>query len=256
MLDFAAAVLPTGLAVVASVVGSLMGAGGGFIYAPLLILLGYSPSEAVSTSSVMVLFNSLSASYTYYRQGRINLKKTIPLGFTTLPGSIAGAYLISSIDVSHFKLVFGAFLILISFIVLMKLGERGDRHDVYEAKPFSAEGVRRAYLLSPLAGLLTGMFGIGGGVLLVPTFIYVAAIPTHVATATSQLITGFSAYFAFTFLTITNRTVTISLPLVAASGIIGGQIGARISKRLRAKIIEAIVALALMIAAINIMIKV
>ena len=256
MLDLLTAVLLAGLAVLASIVGSIIGAGGGFIYTPLLILMGYPPRLAVSTSLVMVLFNSLSASYAYYRQGRIDLKKTIPLGLVTLPGSIAGSYLLSSLNINDFKLIFGLFLVVVSLYLIVKnLGEKGSQPDVYDAKVLSGENIRRAYFFSPLAGLLSGMFGIGGGVLLVPTFIHVALIPTHIATATSQLITVFSAYFAFTFLTLTKPMLTIALPLVAVSGIAGGQIGARISRRLRAKVIKTIVALALIIAAINMMIR-
>lgn len=256
MLDILTAALLAILAIFSSIVGSIIGAGGGFIYTPLLILMGYSPREAVLTSLVMVLFNSLSASYAYYKQGRINLRKTTPLGLVTLPGSIAGSYLLSSLNIRDFKLIFGLFLILVSlYIILKNLHEKDNKPDVYDAMMLSNESIKRAYLLSPLAGVLAGMFGIGGGVLLVPTFIHIALIPTHIATATSQLITVFSAYFAFTFLTITKPILTIALPLVAAAGIAGGQVGARISKKLKAKIIKTIVALALIIAAINMMVK-
>ena len=249
-------VLLSVLAVFASMVGSIIGAGGGFIYTPLLLLLGYSPKDAVSTSLAMVLFNSLSASYAYYRQGRINLRKSIPLGFLTLPGAIAGAYILSSLNIRIFRLIFGIFLIAVSsYIILKNLYERKSETGVYDARVLSDESVRRAYFISPIAGILSGMVGVGGGIILVPTFIHVALIPTHIATATSQFITIFSSYFAFTTLTIAKQNITIVTPIVAVSGVLGGQIGARISKRLKAKVIKTIIASALIITAINIILR-
>jgi len=254
--DISSLVMLSIFAVLSAIIGSIIGAGGGFIYTPLLILMGYTPRDAVSTSLVMVFFNSLSASYAYYKQRRINIRETIPLGIVTLPGAVVGAFILSSVDVRDFRIIFGVFLAAVSVYIIIKALQGKNEDEISVADGLYCRSIRRAYILSPLAGVLSSLFGVGGGILLVPTFIHIALIPTHIATATSQFITIFSSYFSLILLTATKPLLTIKIPVVAVSGIIGGQIGARISKRLKARMIKTIIAIVLIITAINIILEI
>jgi len=243
-------ILVSFLAFLSTMIGSIAGAGGGFIFTPMLILLGFSPLESVSTGLALVLANSLSASYAYYKQGRISLKKTIPLGILTLPGSISGAYLLSSLNIKIFERIFGFFLIIMSiYLIINSLNKGHFSQELFNGRTLGEKNIKRAYFLTPLTGLFSGMFGIGGGILLSPTLIQIAMIPPHIATAISQFITVFSASFSLSYLILTKSVIINATLFVVISGVFGGLIGALVSKKLKARTIVLTTAIVMIMAA-------
>ncbi len=243
------------LALLSSILGTLIGAGGGFIFTPILILLGFSPAEAVGTGLVMVLANSASASYVFHRQGRLSLKYGAILGVLTLPGAFIGARILTALNVQFFKIIFGIFLASISVYMILKRRNEVAEEKIHASPVSLFQGNYRGFLIPPVAGIVAAMFGIGGGILMVPAFIYLAEIPTHIATATSKFIAVFSSLFALSMLLSLGLLNVILLPVVATAGLIGGQIGAVISKRVKAKTIKTIIAAAILIVALNILTK-
>jgi len=243
------------IAIGASIVGAIIGAGGGFVFTPILILMGYEPVEAVSMSLVMVLANAISASYIYQKQRRIKIKHGILYGLLTLPGVLIGAKVLLSIDIRTFRFLFGLFLAATSSYIILK--EVKQRPIVENRDGINGEhgSFRRSILIPPAVGVISSMFGVGGGILMAPAFIYLAEIPTHIATATSQFITIFTSTFGITtYLTLGELKTTLA-PTIIAAGAIGGLIGARISKKMKSKTIKLTIATALIITAIQIILR-
>ena len=102
--------------------GTLIGAGGGFILVPVLLLLypDKSPETITSISLAVVFFNALSGSFAYARMRRIDFKSGIIFAIATIPGSILGAYTTSYIPRNIFNGVFAVLLIAASVFLMLK----------------------------------------------------------------------------------------------------------------------------------------
>lgn len=215
--------------------GTLIGAGGGFLLMPILLFAyrGLSPGVLTAWSLVAVLFNSASGSIAYARSRRIDYRSGVVFSLAALPGAWFGAQLTSYLSRSWFALLFGGFLVLVSTYLLF----RSSRHVNAVSLPSNARRLHNLWLgaaLSLLVGLVSNVFGIGGGILHVPLLVYVLGFPAHIATATSHfvlLITVLVGVFAH----VATGTLTLKiLPLVPlVLGIsLGAQVGAHYSSRL------------------------
>jgi uncharacterized membrane protein YfcA len=230
--------------------GTLIGAGGGFILVPLL-LLGYRfpPPDAVGTSLSLVFLNALSGSAAYLRQGRVDLSLGWRFALATLPGAVGGAYVTRALSTRAFGQAFG--VLLIGVAVLLFFGRT--------AGPSSRAGARRlvdasggthhyrvdvwkGVVVSFVVGVVSSVFGIGGGIIHVPFLIVVLGLPVHVATATSHFVLSISAFAgALTFLALGH----VHLPTVILMGagiLAGAQLGARLSIGTSAGVIRRILA--------------
>ncbi|HEY4155595.1 MAG TPA: sulfite exporter TauE/SafE family protein, partial [Puia sp.] len=89
--------------------GTLIGAGGGFILVPVLIIIHpeWSPEIITAVSIAIVAANAISGTYAYARSGRIDYKAGIIFALFTIPGSILGVYTTSYIPKTAFHIIFG-----------------------------------------------------------------------------------------------------------------------------------------------------
>jgi hypothetical protein len=237
----------------ASVFGSMVGLGGGFVLVPILrLFLGFAPADAAGTSLVLIVANSASGAFTYLLQRRVHLKIGWLIAAGGLPGGVLGA--IASVHIS--PKLFDAILAMLLVAVAVDMAWNAERrmagrveHDrVAKIKGMS---YRAALGLGFVVGIFSSLFGLGGGILLVPTFLYFSELPAHAISATSQfaiLLTSPVGLVVHIFQRdIVGRDV---VPLVAG-GLLGGPIGARLSLRLKSPQLLMIVAVALVIAAVT-----
>jgi uncharacterized protein len=107
--------------------GTLIGAGGGFVLAPALLLIypAEAPETITTTSLAVVFFNALSATLVYARSGRIDFKRGIIFAAATIPGAIAGALATTAISRARFNLVFGLVLIAVAIFLAINPGKKG-----------------------------------------------------------------------------------------------------------------------------------
>jgi uncharacterized protein len=230
--------------------GTLIGAGGGFILVPLL-LIGYhfSPPDAVGTSLSLVFLNALSGSIAYLRQGRVDLALGWRFALATLPGAVGGAYVTRVLSSRTFGQAFG--VLLLGIALLLFLGQT--------AGPSSRAGARRlvdssggthhyrvdvwkGVVVSLAVGVISSVFGIGGGIIHVPFLIVILGLPVHVATATSHFVLSISAFAgALTFMAMGH----VHLPTVGLMGagiLLGAQVGARMAVGTSAAVIRRVLA--------------
>lgn len=233
--------------------GTLIGAGGGFLLVPLL-LLGYHfpPPTAVGTSLSLVFLNAASGSVAYLRQRRVDLSLGWKFAAATVPGAIGGAYLTRALSSSLFSFAFGVVLIGIALLLfsgktaapsqrasLRQIVDRGGAAHSYNVDAW------KGVLVSFVVGLMSSVLGIGGGIIHVPFLIVALSLPVHVATATSHFVLSISAFVgAATFLALGHvhlRTVA----LMGTGILVGAQFGARASLRAGATTIRIILAVSL-----------
>lgn len=230
--------------------GTLIGAGGGFLLVPLLLLgYHYPPPSAVGTSLSLVFINALSGSIAYLRQRRVDLSLGWKFAGATIPGAIGGAYLARALSSSVFSLTFGVVVLIIAVLLFSGItaapSARANRRQIIDATGESHVYHVDAWngiLVSFVVGLMSSVLGIGGGIIHVPFLIVALGLPVHVATATSHFVLSISALVgAATFFAL--GSVNVMTTALMGSGIlVGAQLGARMSLKASAEFIRRILA--------------
>jgi uncharacterized membrane protein YfcA len=182
--------------------GIIVGAGGGFVFVPaLLILLQLSPEVAAGTGLVVVFINSVSGVFGYVRQKRIDYKLGIVLAIGATPGTFLGVWLTQISSSQAFYWIFASVLITLGIFLIVKKTPGEKRREKLEsaqnetaatfdeevAPVMEIDNKTLVYLLMVgiVLGVASSFFGIGGGWLLVPILIYLFRVLPHFATATS-----------------------------------------------------------------------
>ncbi|HXG52429.1 MAG TPA: sulfite exporter TauE/SafE family protein [candidate division Zixibacteria bacterium] len=224
--------------------GALIGAGGGFVLAPALLLLypDDPPETITSISLAVVFFNALSGTLVYARSKRIAYSSGLIFALATMPGAVAGALATTAVGRSWFDLLFGSLLVLVAVLSAASTGKRAAAR-IAQAQPRAGAiaDMRPATLalgaaLSTVFGFLSSFLGIGGGFLYVPALVYLLGFPVHVATATSLFVltitalTGSATHvLAGLFQQGIRRVLALSV-----GAVLGAQFGARLSQRIHA----------------------
>jgi len=250
-------------------IGTLIGAGGGFILLPILALLfpQESTGTLTATSLAVVAANATSGAIAYGRQRRIDFRSGSIFALATLPGSVAGALLARSVPRGPFDVAFSVVLIALAVIVMRTRPDQGPVAPEGRAWGRSAREltdaagtVHRYHVQLPLGialsfviGFASSLLGIGGGFIHVPALIALLGFPVHIATATSHFVlaitatVGTATHVAAGDLTdVWPRAVYIGVGAVA-----GAQLGARLSTRVRGPVIVRVLAVALAIVAVR-----
>lgn len=164
------------------ILAGLLGIGGGFIVVSLLVSLGYTPVQAVATSSLVIVISSISGSLQNWRMGYLDYKRVIYLGLPALVTAQIGVYWANRIPPYLLLLAFGIFLLSNIYLVELR------KHLISTKKKNTTPKI--SPMLSRLstggtAGLLAGLFGGGGGNIMVPLQMLLLGEPIKVAIQTS-----------------------------------------------------------------------
>ena len=245
--------------------GTIVGSGGGFILTPVLLLLypHDRPATITAISLTAVFFNAASGSAAYAHQRRIDYRSGLAFAAAALPGSIAGALVVSSVSRSQFDLLMA--IVLVALAVWLLIGEPGGRRpprghlthrtltDRYGTTYNYDVPLRRGIAYSTVVGFVSSFLGIGGGVIHVPLLVRALGFPTHLATATSHFVlaiiagTGAATHVAagsFAHGHGIRRAIALSV------GVVGGaQLGARLSLRASGRTVEILLGVALLVLA-------
>lgn len=240
--------------------GTLIGAGGGFVLVPILLLLypDDNPEILTSISLAVVFFNASSGSWAYGRMKRIDYKSGLLFASATIPGAILGALSTAYVPRRIFDGILGVLMIAASIFLILyvtkKSGERkGNYHFVINL--VDKDGTAFKYSYNPLLGVgisciigyLSSFLGIGGGIIHVPVLVHLLNFPVHIATATSHFILAIMALTGSvvhivtgTFSSGVHRTIALAIGVL-----LGAQMGAFFSKRVHGRRIIQSLAIAL-----------
>lgn len=261
------------IGLITATIGGLMGLGGGIILIPsLLFMSSYSeafawatPQTIVGISLITMIFTALSSTIAYNKKGRVDYKTGLLFLSGSIPGGIIGSWLNQYIASDDFLLYFGFLTIMISMLFFIKRKPPAKKVSGKNKmmRTFHLEGkVYRytvsawaAFVLSLGVGTLSGLFGIGGGSIMVPAMILLFGFPAHIATATSM--------FMILFISIVGASTHIVLGHIAWKYVLafipgawfGGKFGAMINQMLSGKTIEWILRILLIIIGVRMMIQ-
>lgn len=240
-----------GLAI--GVYGTLIGAGGGFVLMPLLLVIyrDEPPETLAAVSLAVVFFNAASGSLAYARMKRIDYRSGLLFAAAGAPGAVLGAFCTEIIPRLLFDVFFGLLMFGAAMFLFFSDAPR-------EIPPAQAPGGPSAPLVPPynrklgmgisfFVGYLSSLLGVGGGILHVPIMARVLKFPVHVATATS--------HFVLAALALTGSIVHLCaghlagekgrIAPLAVGVVLGAQDGALISDHVHGKWILRGLALAL-----------
>lgn len=195
--------------VVAGVVGALVGLGGGIIITPVLVLgFGIDIRYAMGAALVSVIATSSGAAAAFLRDGLSNMRIGMFLNVATTFGALAGAYLATVLPTSSLSVVFG--LALLATVILSLKSPEGEGCNPGDALgkrlrltgtmpgangpvPYGAKSVPAGFAMMVVAGILSGLLGIGSGAFKVLAMDRIMKIPFKVSTTTSNFMIGVTA---------------------------------------------------------------
>lgn len=201
---------------IAAFVAAITGTGGAALYTPIQVFFDIDIHQAAATSLFLCMVLSISAGRIYHRAGKIDWKLAALLVVFSTAGGFAGGYFSKFIPSTILSIILTA-LVSMAGIISLTPDKRGGGHCAKHSKTHEVtrEGLsptwRRntggeaytinlllAIPLSLIAGALSGMVGVAGGVLMIPLMSVVLSVPIDIAIASSMFIVGITALGGFT----------------------------------------------------------
>lgn len=194
--------------VLAGFLGSLTGLGGGIVIVPMLtVALGVDMRYAIGASLISVIATSSGAAAAYVKEGFSNLRVGMFLEIATTLGALAGAFVALRLPVPIIAVIFGLVLIHSAYVAARPGNERPCRPDPWAAllkldgayptlqglRHYHACSVPAGFSLMFVAGVLSGLLGIGSGAVKVLAMDRAMRLPFKVSTATSNFMIGVTA---------------------------------------------------------------
>lgn len=177
----------------------LIGIGGGVLIVPFLYFLYGHPgltgfdlpasmevAVAHATSLFVILPTAISGSISYTKAGLVVWRVALPVAAASIVGAVIGARLAISLPSEALKFGFGVFLVVSGTQMLFKRKDNTDRQ--------VSTNVIKTTITGLLVGILSGMMGVGGGVLALPLLMYLLHVDLKRAASTSLAIVGFAAF--------------------------------------------------------------
>jgi uncharacterized membrane protein YfcA len=204
-------------------IGSMIGLGGGFIVVPVLTFFGFAPTLAASDSLFAAFSNSVASTASYARQKRIVYSLGIKLALISIPGTILGAYISDEVSPPLFKLLFG--LVLVASCVYIYLRRKMESREYYLSKQIMLLAVGASFF----AGVISSLFGIGGGVVFVPLMVIAIGLSMKLAAPTSQFILMFASASGMIMHSILGHPNYYEAGMLSIGSFIGGIVGSKLS---------------------------
>ncbi len=232
--------LVVGLA--AGVLSGMFGIGGGVVIVPALVLSGLTFKEAVGTSLAALLMPvAIFAVIAYYRAGKLKLMIAFWIAFGLIFGGIVGAQIASGLDTGILERLYGVFLLYTGWRFLEPRKLWWQWRSQIPPPPEVQEVVTELpwyWLLGVglFAGVLAGMFGIGGGAVIVPALVGLLRFDQHLAVGTSLAALLFPVGLGSVLIYYNNGDLRLEAALLVAVGLVIGAFGgAKIALGLPAK---------------------
>jgi uncharacterized membrane protein YfcA len=263
------------LSVIAGVFGALLGLGGGIIVIPVLTLLFHIDIRyAIGASIVSVIATSSGAAAAYVREHMTNLRAAMVLEVATTSGALTGAYLAGKLNGRWLYIIFG---LVMGYSALMMFRKRretaGERtraapwadylrlHSHYYDEALGRDivyrvvGTRVGLGLMYLAGVVSGLLGIGSGALKVPAMDLAMRLPIKVSTATSNFMIGVTAAASAGVYFMRGDIDPFVAAPVATGVLVGATLGARLLGRLHSATIRVIFMVVLLWVSVQMLLK-
>ena len=264
-----------GIGLFAGLLGALLGLGGGIIVVPALtLLMGLDIRYAIGASIVSVIATSSGAAAAYVRENLTNLRLAMLLEVATSAGALSGAYVAGLVPD---RWLFVIFALLVGYTAVRMFANTGEPDPAATARdpladrlklhhtffdPALGRGVtyrvartKLGMAISYVAGIASGLLGIGGGVLKVPIMNLAMGVPIKVASATSNFMIGVTAAASAGVYFVRGDINPLIAGPVAAGVLLGATGGSKLLGRTKSGVIRVIFVVVLVYVSIQMLIK-
>jgi uncharacterized membrane protein YfcA len=247
----------------AGILAGFLGIGGGTVIVPLLVGLNYAPVQAVATSGLSIVITAISGSIQNWRMGYLSLRQVAGIGFPAVITAQIGAYLAGIFPPYLLLLTFGLLLWLNIYLIEVRkrltakqkaeaeLGELGGQAGQGKNPQLPITNYqlpKNSNILFPptlakiatgsAAGLLAGLFGVGGGVIMVPLQILLLGESIKTAIQTSLGVIVITAISATAGHAARGNVLWVVGLILGGGGLLGVQVSTRFLPRLPDRIIS------------------
>jgi len=258
----------------AGLLGSLVGVGGGIIVVPALtLLMGVGIQKAIAASIVSVIATSSGAASSYVRERIANMRLGMLLEVATVLGALTGALLAVVVSARGLFLLFACILAYTAWSMLRRpsagsAGARPDRiadrlrlHGSYYDRSLGREVSYRVsrtpigLAVGYIAGVASGLLGIGGGILKVPVMNLAMGMPIKACTATSNFMIGVTAATSAAVYFMRGEVLPFIAAPVAVGVLLGARTGARLMGGIRSDVIRLIFVAVLVVSSVQMLMR-
>ena len=234
----------------AGVLSGLLGVGGGILLVPILVLvLRWQQKAAQATALVLVMMAAIAGVATYAVAGSVAWGPAAIVFCGAVVGALVGSAVVQRVHAHWLQVAFGVVLVLAAVRLVWPTGEQPDS---LQTLPAVSPGLVIAYVASGLAmGLLSALFGIGGGIILVPTLVTLFDFNQRLAAGTSLAVMAPTALIGALRLTRPGYTSWSRGVRFGIGGVVGGLVGARLGLWLPVALLSWAFAALLVIAAVQ-----
>jgi uncharacterized membrane protein YfcA len=247
-----------GTGIIAGLLGSMLGVGGGLIIVPILTLALHLPIQiAICSSLVAIVANACTAAGLYTKSGFTNIKLGLLLETTTIPGAILGGFAAAYMPAAVLSALFGLVLLYVGYTMVAgnylasdsadEVAKNSDTNNSRLSKTL-VDSYQDQTLEKPVtyivnrtteglgagfgAGVLSSLLGIGGGIIKVPVMHLVMGVPMKAAIATSTFMIALTAATgAFIYQHFGHMQPFVIAPLVIGT-VIGSSAGVQLTKKI------------------------
>ena len=241
--------------------GSLLGIGGGVFLVPLLTLaLGVPIRVAIAASLISVMATAVASASVNLDRGLVNIRLGLVLEVATAAGALFGGLIAGYLSPRQLYLIFAATMAAMGIVMALRSGRRNVIADLtvdvgalggrlQEGETSYVYRVRRlpvALFASLIAGAISGLLGLGGGIVKVPILNTFCGIPIRVAAATGTFMIGITTA-ASAFLYYARGDIVLPITAAVALGALPGSlIGARVSERVATRSLKVLMVVVLL----------
>ncbi len=245
----------------AGIIAGFLGIGGGTVLVPILVSLGHSPVEAVATSSLSIVITAISGTVQNWRMGYLSFSQVIGIGMPAILTAQIGAELASRFPSYALLIAFGGLLLLNIYLVQFRQrvtrkkaasealnnqeynqGELNQNSPNQNSDEFTNKSPSYFFfsrtITGSLAGLLAGLFGIGGGVIMVPLQILLLNTSIKTAIQTSLGVIVITAISATAGHALRGNVLWIPGLILGIGGLLGAQISTRFLPKLSDRVVS------------------
>lgn len=231
----------------AGLLSGLLGIGGGTVMVPLLVAVGYSYNQSVATSSLAIVITATSGTLQNWRMGFLRPRAVLMLAAPAIATAQVGAYLVGQLPDFIKEAGFGLLLIVTIFLVRLKqqlarsesplapLRKGGDQSSL---TPHQGGKVAEQLGTGAIAGLLAGLFGVGGGVIMVPLQMLLLQEPIKTAIRTSLGVIVLTSISACVGHAQQGNVVPIAGLVLGSGGLVGAQVSTRFLPKLPDQVVS------------------
>ncbi len=251
--------------------GALLGLGGGVFLIPFLVLvLGLPMHEAIATSIVAVIATSSAGATVNLERKTVNMRLGMLLEIATVLGAIGGGVTANLLEGGVLQKLFSLLLLVVAVIMIRRARSNRGKDVLYhdgklpgtfrddatgQDVTYTVKRIPAVLGVSFVAGNVSGLLGIGGGIFKVPAMNMISGIPMKAATATSNFMIGVTAA-ASAFIYFAHGHLNPLIGSTAALGVLGGSLlGVTLGRRIHSRLLTWLFAVVMLGVSVELLLR-